>query len=496
MHRVVSLRNVLPSFVLALGLLVSAPAWAAGLYIPESSAGALARGGEAVSLLDTAYALEFNPAGLTFGNGLDVRADINLTSPGETFQPAGQSVTASNTGGLSPGPAIMVSYRLPGILKQLGVGVGVWSPPGVLAYKFPDPRSFNCAQAMNPDTCSVNAATATPQRYNNISQSTLVVFPSIGLSWRPIPWVSIGGTLQYVISSVSLSTSQLGNSLVSSTNSTSGDVIANVKVNARPAVTGIAGIIISPIPDLVLSGSFTPTLPITSNGTLTSELGTTLSEFGASVTPAQPSANLYINLPPVVRAGLAYKWQRLAVGAEFVWEGWSTNKQFTLTTNAESFLPGQTVGTPIGSASQCPKGVSSPTGTCTAIVNNWKDAESYRLGVSYDFLRQQDSGFLLQGSVGGVYETNAIPSQYQSLPFVTGNLGGGSLGIAAGWRGFGVAVSAMIFAPQKFTVTNSATPYPIAMGSPPPGDIGNGTYTTNIWELGLGLFYHGLDGQG
>jgi long-subunit fatty acid transport protein len=388
--------------------------------------------------------------------------------------------------GLSPSPAVMATYRLPGILKQLGVGIGVWSPPGVMSYTFPDPRSYPASAN------GVTVAENTPQRYLNISQSTIVVFPSVGLSWRPVPWVSVGGTLQYVVSSVALTTALASTPILTgpTPSNTADDIIANIKVNQKPNQwTGIAGLIVSPTPDLIFSASFRPTVPIESTGPLNVQLGSAVQELSPSFCPltakltACPAggtgtnnAELLIKLPPVLRAGASYKWKRLSSAFEVVWEGWSVNNKFNLTTNAQTTVLGMT--SPVGSIQ---------------IANYWQDATSGRVGFGYDFIRPEDLGFQLQGNIGAIYESNAIPSQRQGLPYITGALTGGSLGVSAGWHGFALNLSAMVYVPETFTVTNSVTPYPFALaGGTPSGAIGNGTYTTNIWVLGIGLSYHGL----
>ena len=158
--------------------LSSGVASAAGLFLPDNGTDVLGRGGTSVGFLDTADALQYNPAGMTTGSGLDVRLDMRLANAGESFRLAGQSVVASNSSGLSPGPQAEITYH-PGspIARMFAFGLGVWAPPGILSYQFPDPNSYK-----NPTT----ATTQTPQRYNLISQATTVVYPTIGLAFSPI----------------------------------------------------------------------------------------------------------------------------------------------------------------------------------------------------------------------------------------------------------------------------------------------------------------------
>lgn len=464
--------------------LSSAAASAAGLLIPDNGTDVLGRGGTAVGFLDNADALQFNPAGMATGDGLDVRLDLRMANAGETFKPAGQPVTASNTGGLSLGPEAMVTYR-PGspIGRMFGIGLGIWAPPGILSYQFPDPKNFSGS----------NASTQTPQRYNLISQSTIVLYPTLGLAFSPIKFISIGADIQYVYANTQLSEdleglpSQLGGNVNSVTN----DVNAAINVTGQPRASGIFGLILRPLGDLVpgndlvLSASYRPVQPITEDGTLNIGLGSDLTGLGLAVRPDPATATLQIKLPPILRVGANYKYQRLAVSLEWVFEQWDVNNHFLLTTNAELCQASDTT--------TCKSPLPGSTSTSippVQIVNDWRNASSIRGGVGYDFLRPKEDGVLLQGNIGALYETNAIPYETQSLPFVTGNQLGVSAGVSFAWHGLGIGASFMYYAPQNFTVSNSIVERGAPIPDVNPVYIGNGVYTTNYWVLSVGLSYH------
>jgi long-subunit fatty acid transport protein len=477
------------ALILCLG---SATASAAGLLLPDNGTDVLGRGGTSVGFLDNADALQFNPAGMATGNGLDVRLDLRLANAGETFKPAGQNVTVSNTGGLSFGPEAMVTYR-PGapIARMFGFGLGIWAPPGILRYQFPDPKNFSAS----------NASAQTPQRYNLISQSTIVLYPTLGVAFSPVRFISIGADVQYVYGNTQLSEnlqglpSQLGGNVGSVTN----DVNAQINVTSQPRASGIFGLILRPLGDLipgndlVISASYRPEQPLTEDGTLSicpgahgcpSFVGSDLTSL-VSVRPDPASATLQIKLPPILRIGANYRFQRLNVSLEWVFEQWSVNNHFLLTTNAELCSANNTKTC----ASPLP-GSASTTIPPVTIVNDWRNAGSIRGGVGYDFLRPKDDGFLLQVNVGVLYETNAIPYETQSLPFITGNQLAVSTGVNFAWHGLGIGGAFMYYTPQSFTVSNSI----VEKGSPIPDAtpifIGNGAYTTNYWVFSVGLSYH------
>ena len=261
-------------------------------------------------------------------------------------------------------------------------------------------------------------------------------------------------------------------------------------MTGQPRATGIFGVVVRPLGnlvpdnDLVLSASYRPVEPITEDGSLNIGLGEGITSQlpDLTVKPNPPAATLQIKLPPVLRVGANYRWKRLAISAEWVYEQWDVNNYFLLTTNAEiCSMPTGACMNPLG---------GSPAVAPIKIVNNWHNTSSFRGGVGYDFLRPKEDGFLFQGNIGALYEQNAIPSQTQSLPFVTGNQVGLSAGARFGWNGFAIGASFMYYLPQNFTVTDSIIKQGSATPSADAPAIGNGAYTTNYWVVSFGLSYH------
>jgi long-subunit fatty acid transport protein len=478
-------------------LIVSSAAHAAGIYLPENGAGVAARGGTAIGVIDSAYALQFNPAGLAFVDGLDVRVELTLINPANSFTPASSGTRVDNSSGLSTGPVIMAAYHLPGLARMFAVGVGAWGPSGALSYKY-----------------SPTEAT----RYNNIQQTTIVFYPSIGVAFRPISWISIGVTASYIVQTVDLTTSLVGlppdiAKGVGAPGGPDDDVVAHVNTVSRPQLTGLFGIVAAPIPGLTIGASFSPQQIITTDGSLSVTPGDDLKmNYVKSITkndaackaadapPAScdPKATLKITLPPVVRFGAAYKFWRLGFSAEYVYEGWSTNKAFSLDTNGAVINFSSPA---ISGILKLPPSPNCPMGdTCVGnlnIPNGWRDAHSGRAGVSYDILRPNEKGFLVQVAAGGVYMSNPIPWNRQSLPYIAGGgpgggLWGGSVGASFAWKGFGVNFGGMFMGPTDFTVSNSSQPLPAAVPASNGPTIGNGRYTTNYWLMDIGLSYQGL----
>ena len=257
---------------------------------------------------------------------------------------------------------------------------------------------------------------------------------------------------------------------------------------------------------MTLAASFQPYQPIQSAGKLNLTLGSDFDPNSRQNAPDCASGNtaciaqlkitnpsnatLAINLPPVARAGGHYKWRRRAGCAEYVWQGWSVNKEFVLTTDAQISS---------GNKQLAALGISVPPSIAPIHIHNgWYDSSSVRGGVGYDFPSTKDSPFLLQGNLGAMWETNPTPSAFQTLPFITGK--DDRVGISAGATfalhniipgDLGVSASFMYYLPDSFKVSNSALYKTGAIPDVVPQNIGNGTYSVdNFWQLGIGLYYH------
>ncbi len=99
---------------------------AAGFYLDDHGARAQGMGGAVTALVDDATAVFYNPAGIQQGKGLDVAVGDTLIIPSFSYKGLdGSSVTANSQ--VSPPPH---AYLTVGVLDQLTLGVGVYTPFG------------------------------------------------------------------------------------------------------------------------------------------------------------------------------------------------------------------------------------------------------------------------------------------------------------------------------------------------------------------------------
>jgi len=452
-----------------LGLAVSGKASAAGLEVPENGAVPLARGGTAVSRFGTAYALQFNPAGIADVEGLDVRIDGRFVNHDVGFQRAPRAgipvdfEKVSNGAGVFFAPTVSVAYRSPKLLGgRLSLGVGVWGPPGVGRYSYPDPKAI---AASDPDSANSNVNAMAPQRYMLIEQNNLVAMPGLGAAWRLSDSLSVGLVFQNASANVSLRRAIAAKS-VNGTEGYDNDALVTVKVSQAVVPTGTVGVAWSPAGRWRVGAAYRHGLTLDARGTMDIEL----SEVGRRLVSSidGDGARLQFSLPSAARDGATFLGDGWSASGELVWEGWSVLDRMTLTPDVS-----------LTEAGKPPRKVEP-----LALEKNLKDSYGARLGGSW---RAHDR---VELHAGALFETNAIPSKTQAIDYVTGDRLGGSVGTTLTLGGgFSLSVGGMLYRPVTLTVTDSEVRRSSSDTEQPPVIVGNGTYTSNIWVAAIGLGY-------
>jgi hypothetical protein len=466
-------RSLVPALA-ALALAVPAVARGAGLEAPENGAYVLARGGTTAAMSGTAYSLMFNPAGLSDVVGWDIRVDARIVNNGVTFtraprpDNAGAPLTfhpVSNSAGLFLGPSLLVAYHPEGpVLGHFAFGLGVFGPPGIGQYKYPDPRTQDG---------SIDGDESTGQRYSLISNSNTILFPSLSVAWSPARWFSAGLTVQSVYADISLAQAIAGKS-VSDFESSATDGIASLAVKDAFEPSFIAGLQFKPIDGLTIGGAFRPQVVINAKGSLTISPPPSSSGF----VQQGDQASLKLNLAPQARLGVGYEFGRFSVAVDGVWEGWSVYKNLVL--DASNIQVKTTTN-----------GKFASVGT-TVIAKNWVDTYSGRVGFSYRVIPPRDNHVALQLHVGGLHESNAVPATSQAIDQVTGNRLGGSFGATVAYNAFAFTVGSMIYAPVTLNIKQSTAVRGVADSTDPdkpPVYVGNGTYNASLWILAFGFAY-------
>jgi long-subunit fatty acid transport protein len=477
-------RSPLSYGLMALALSAPTIARGAGLEAPENGAYVLARGGTGVALTGTAYSLQFNPAGLADVEGWDIRLDARFVGSGISFQRdsrenggSGIPLTfdkVSNSAGVFVAPGLYVAYKpTQETWRKFSFGVGVFGPPGIGKYQYPDPRTLPHQTPGADDYDPTLRVTAAPQRYSLISNSNTILYPSVGVSFTPIKQLSIGLTAQAAIASISFAQALAGAS-ISGQEIGDTDGIANLAVKDSFTPTFIAGVMVKPIDNLVIGAMFRPQVALDAKGTLKVDFAP-----GSAAKQAGEDASLKLHLAPQARLGASYDFGRFSLAAEGVWEGWHVNKKMILDASAVTI---QTK----------PNEAYKPVGT-KLVERNWKDTWGGRLGGTWKAIQPTPSKkFGLQVHAGALFETNAIPSENQGIDTVTGDRIGGSAGVTASYGPWGVTLGAMVYKPVTLHNTDSMGKRSVSDPNDqddPPIYVSRGTYDASLWIASLGLAY-------
>ena len=206
--------------VMAAVVLVPGASRGGGFDVPDNGTEPLGRGGAFVAKADSPLALYYNLAGLARQRGTRLELDVNLVYHDIAFTRAGvypgNPMDARTPYAGQPYPTVRDGsnwFPVPylglttdfGYFKNLTFGFGVFGPPGIGKHQYGTQvdRATNAAgkttiafQVKNDKGEMVPA----PSRYDITSTDLLIVLPTLGVGWRPIPQLSIGGAAQLVYS--------------------------------------------------------------------------------------------------------------------------------------------------------------------------------------------------------------------------------------------------------------------------------------------------------
>ena len=200
---------------------VTAPAASAGgLLLPGAGAISTSRAGASVVASEDGEALALNPANLAKTHGTVIQlgaATIDYymsfqrngtydPDPNEPISYAGQRYpTMTNDahpplgfGNYQPVPVIAVVSDLGGVVPGLVVAAGLYAPN---AYPFRDLNTVNGQPYFVPSDKGYQfptfGAPPPPTRYDVIHQEAAIILPSIGVAYRVLPNLDVGGRFSF-----------------------------------------------------------------------------------------------------------------------------------------------------------------------------------------------------------------------------------------------------------------------------------------------------------
>lgn len=487
----------------------ASPARAGGFEYPDLGASVLGRGATFAARADDPQALYYNPAGgaRLYGTQLLLTANLmvtdlrfqrlNYNNPGLApdrypNDPTQRMPELQSTEGAFVVPALMMSTDLAGILRpyNLVLLAGLYGPNAHRSVEFPR----YCKKGVSPcQAASAEEGVPNPARYDTISRSVFVLFPSLGLAWRPLPWLSVGGVFQVGFASFDYHT--VAGAFVGENPNYDVDVLLSITTKPHPA--GIFGVHITPFRWLEAGVSVRTGIVLGGDG----EVETIVSPkvpIPVITKPNPAPATLRIPFPWVVRAGLRYvnrdaqDRERFDIEADVVWEQTSSLQIFDVLTNVDVINAdtGQPFIPPI-------KGIP--------VTHNWNDTLSLRFGGAYNFydLLPNHAELTLRG--GFYWESAAMPRDLTRLDFLALERYAFTFGAGVKWGRYRLDVAYALLLHEERTVTPDDGQAPCGDLKAEPGcgsrvkaivpikpsrfgdPIGNGHYRQTIHLVSLAL---------
>ncbi|MCP4599645.1 MAG: hypothetical protein GY847_03745 [Proteobacteria bacterium] len=480
--------------------LISSVANGGGLEVPDLGTVAIGRGSAFVARADNLSAFYYNPAGLVKNKGPSLLLSANLIncnvdflrsgsygpdgevgtvnidgmeisnppqdysriSPPDVWDPVDYE-TVSLKSRFGPAPMLVFSYGDAFNVEGLALSIGFVPPSSFGTPKYPEDG---------------------PQRYLMREAHFLMLFPGVGVSYGINRYIQIGAVF---LSGVGFFEQHLAIRPLPVLNDTQKynenlDSDADLKVDVKDwfMPTGIIGVLSNPVDWLEIGATVKLPVKIEAKGK-TVYTAPTGDLPNSGFTSGRDNVTLRQSFPWMVRAGLRYIHRYFDIEADFVWEGWSSLKEFEIDMDAEL---NQDLSDPKAAIVDMPD---------TALPKNFRDTYSARLGSDVEVWPEH-----IAVRAGGYYQSSAYPKNNDTFnldfPFAEQiGVGGGitwhawkHLDVNAGYLHvfqFDVKVKDGI-------VQQQGLPYESADG---PKDIGN-TVNNGTYEVSLNLFGVSLEG--
>jgi long-subunit fatty acid transport protein len=416
---------------------------AGGLLLPGAGAISTSRAGASVAASEDGEALALNPANLAKTHGTVIQlgaATIDYymsfqrngtydALPNDTATYPGQRYpTMTNDahpplgfGNYQPVPVIAVVSDLGGVVPGLVVAAGLYAPN---AYPFRDLNTVNGHPYFVPSDKGYQfptfGAPPPPTRYDVIHQEAAIILPSIGVAYRVLPNLDVGGRFSF------------GNAQLKSTVALWGvpgnynewdkqDGLISIDAKDSFVPEWSLGATFRATPNLEIAGRYTSEIDINAKGTAYSFNGPEVSFGGVPVIVVPPpdsqalcapggtaqalKACLDLALPMTATVGGRYKFldrdgkQRGDLELDLDWENWGLDRasNYLVTVDAQA----ATAAAPQG-------GIPLKQ---NVVAHGLQDTYGARLGGEYKIPVGEDDAVLVRGGVG--YDTAAAKKGWE-----------------------------------------------------------------------------------
>lgn len=449
-------------------------AFASGFFFGDNGSRALQLGGAFAGQADDLTAIQHNPAGLaqqqgfTFLlDGFGLNHDISFLRKDADGGTRGPAVT--NTGGVFLLPFAAVGYGMPLGGHRFTLSAGVYGPPSVGRYTFPEP-DYTVVDKDGRKTYARDPRKYAPQRYGLIENDIIILYPTLSASYELHPKVSVGASLQYVYSHLKFriaATSILFTPDSQIEEDPAWDSVMGIDQTGAPTVTGVLGVMVRPVETVQIGLSYRPPVPIHASGQADVALGAVASQLYEVV---GQNATFTMTLPQELKLGVHVQpLPALGVNVDAVYQGWQSVSEFVLTPTDIALQP-----------------KSNPDAEPTTleaihIPKQWHHIWSIRGGAEYRFT------FGLTARAGVLWEQQASGNERLHIDFLHPTRAFITGGAEYALGPVSILLTGAYQPSQTIEVTNSevrqANTDPATMGSV----VGNGTYTTGGWIVGAGI---------
>jgi len=418
--------------VLSVVCFAASNAQAGGLEYNGAGTRAAGRGGAFAARVDDPMALQLNPALLSDLTGVQLMLNINVglynacqqrpgTYEGEedprTVYPFRAGWIGSrfpevcNETPFSPGASLAATFQL---AKGLTLGVGVLTPYAAGATRFG-----------SADGTVENGTLPSPARYNMVQQNLLQLFPSVGVGYRPIPWLAFGATLQWGITHISYT--NYGTAVAGEFPENDLRTQLDVSDNFTPAF--ITSVALRPTPSLDFMLGFRYVDDVRGRGTVTINALDFDDPAADNLTTTLDNVRLVAPQNSAITFGARYGHRRHGTGTllndttQQSLRGATFDRMNTELFDVEVDVVYElndrvtdfVVTLPPGSAANVPGIGVAPLPNVIRLGHNWKNQLSVRLGGDINVIPGT-----LALRLGGSYETSGVNTDYAQLDFVPG----------------------------------------------------------------------------
>lgn len=445
---------------------------AAGFYIADVGARAIARGGAFVAAPDSPLALHYNPAGLSLMRGLHFEISASVVALTATFErkcPCVDPSLVDRAEAARLDAELEASFAgnrartsTPLVIPFVGIAYGFepWNATVGFAVYGPNSGRHNYGALGSAGSPEFEArARALVTRYNVVEAPNTEINYVLGGSIEPIDGVRIGIGLFLHQTGARQSLHLFADTAFADGPEDPGwDVPITLDFLSDPSFTFNAGVSLDVpfVPGLSLGASFRPSRDVEAEGSIDVDLPASLQ--GLARVEGEDVA-VRLRTAPLVRAGAQYRLPDLLTAElAFVWEGWSVYDRVVI--DPENIEFRLEVGNPV---------------VLEEIVaeRNWRDTWSLRLGGELEIYRPW-----VGVQAGYFYEPSAIPTEWLEPSRIDLDKHAFAVGVTSEWRGISLVLSMMYVTLGRVEVRNSRARMTAPIGFAPElrTTVGNGIY--------------------